>query len=81
MTNADGKPEPRVVFDWLDDEDSRDGVAYDNRDIDDSGFSREGCVLGAECLHHDPYHSSDECFDAEWARAYYGEGETEGGAA
>jgi hypothetical protein len=32
---------------------------------------REGCQLGAECLHADPFHLASECFTAEMAVAYF----------
>jgi exonuclease VII small subunit len=36
-------------------------------------FDTDGCVLGDKCLHHDPNHTSDECFDAEYIEKYYKE--------
>lgn len=41
-------------------------------------IAREGCVLGAECLHHDPFHTSAECFDVEMAKAHMAPEQTEG---
>jgi hypothetical protein len=41
----------------------------------DDENQRELCVLGAECLHQDPFHFSSECFDAAMAEAYYSPGD------
>lgn len=58
--------------------DDRDDDGDDDRDdfYDDDrsdGELRFHCVLGERCLVADPFHSSDECFDAEWAEAYFAE--------
>lgn len=37
----------------------------------DADDRREGCVLGDECLHSDPFHLASECFTAEMAVAYF----------
>lgn len=43
---------------------------WDDRDRIAADDAERSCVLGAECLHHDPFHSSAECFDLEMAKAY-----------
>ena len=52
-------------------------IEYDNIDAyDDESdlFGERGCVLGDKCLHHDPMHTADECFDLEYAEEYHREG-------
>jgi len=49
----------------------RDGWESANRD--DYDDEPEGCVLGEHCCHHDPFHTSAECFSAEDADAYFAE--------
>lgn len=39
---------------------------------DSEDDQRAGCVLGERCLAADPFHTSDECFDAEMAEAFMG---------
>lgn len=46
----------------------------DYDEYDESLDWDRGCVLGDECLHHDPKHSSDECFNLEMAQEYEREG-------
>lgn len=46
----------------------------DTCDDDSELWNDQGCVLGNDCLHHDPMHSSDECFNLEMAEEYYREG-------
>lgn len=41
---------------------------------EDDPWEELGCVLGDKCLHHDPEHTSDECFDIEYIQEYYREG-------
>lgn len=53
--------------DFDDEEDTRDGWDDDRDDDRD-----RGCVLGKECLVADPFHGSDECFDAEMAQNFFG---------
>lgn len=43
-------------------------------DPDDEWECEDGCILGDECLHHDPEHTSDECFDLAYAEEFYREG-------
>lgn len=59
---------------WANDDenDYPDDDEYCDCDRDDD-LLRDRCVLGAACCVADPYHSSDECFDAEWAEAYFAE--------
>lgn len=55
-----------------DDRDDRDDWEEIRGRIDEEN-ERWKCVLGERCLVADPFHSSDECFDAEWADAYFAE--------
>lgn len=58
-------------------DDDRDDLVDDDRERDEPFDSflgrREGCVLGANCIAADPFHSSDECWTAEMAEAYFAE--------
>jgi len=56
---------------WDYDEDDED--RFDACDGTDDNFERDRCVLGARCLVADPFHSADECFDAEMAEAFFAE--------
>ncbi len=60
-----------------DDEDDDDRDDYYRGCVDDDN-SQWSCVLGERCLVADPFHHSDECFDAEWAEAYFAEQATAG---
>lgn len=57
-----------------DDDDDDDRDDYEEiRDRIEEENERWTCVLGERCLVADPFHTSDECFDAEWAEAYFAE--------
>jgi hypothetical protein len=72
-----GQPPRDTSWDY-DDDDDRDDYE-DVSDGADDNYLRDRCVLGADCLVADPYHSADECFDVEMAKAFHGEeGRTDG---
>lgn len=50
-----------------------DGFERYEPDHDEERLHEQGCCMGTECLHPDPYHLAYECFDAEMARAYHEE--------
>jgi len=47
---------------------------YVDEFYEDDPWEELGCVLGDKCLHYDPEHTSDECFDLEYIQEYYREG-------
>ena len=61
------------TYDQDNDDDEYDDYGPNRGDGPD-GLDAEprGCVLGARCLAHDPFHTSDECFDTQMAEAFYG---------
>lgn len=42
-------------------------------DYDDDDRDDEGCVLGDRCCCPHPFHTSSECYTAEWAEQYFAE--------
>lgn len=60
-------------FDECEDDREDDDEFYDPPYEMDDGILDDRCVLGAACLVADPYHSADECFDAEMARHFMGD--------
>lgn len=60
-----------------DDDDDRDDEFGEDRPGGLGDERREGCVLGDRCCCPHMFHTSDECFDAEWAERYFAEDEQE----
>lgn len=65
------------MMDDQDDDDDRDEyAAYGPGGLDDE-YRKEGCVLGEKCCCPHIFHTSDECFDAEWAEQYFADAQPE----
>lgn len=71
-------PEDEMPQDPRDDETCPHGEDRPD-DCEDCNFdppdddAQHGCVLGADCLHHDPFHTAAECFDVEMAKHFMGD--------